>query len=135
MIESNFVVFEGGGFFLRPRRHGGGGLGNGADLEQLLALQLGVAPGADCFGAAQPAVRYNSPTWGGFRFETSMVRLTWCQRSWMIDARRATATRFIEHPSTDNSHFWDIAVFYTADWNSIKISLAGAYTWLRIQPA
>ena len=25
----------------------------------------------DCFGAAQPAVRYNSPTWGGFRFETS----------------------------------------------------------------
>ena len=38
------------------------------------------------------------------------------------------------HPSTDNSHFWDLALFYTADWNSIKISLAGAYTWLESNP-
>ena len=26
--------------------------------------------------------------------------------------------------------FWDVAVFYTADWNSIKLSAAAAYTWI-----
>ena len=26
--------------------------------------------------------------------------------------------------------FWDIAVYYTADWNSIKVSAAAAYTWI-----
>ena len=30
---------------------------------------------------------------------------------------------------TPDANFWDIAVFYTADWNSIKLSAAAAYTW------
>ena len=31
--------------------------------------------------------------------------------------------------TTPDSNFWDIAAFYTADWNSIKLSAAAAYTW------
>ena len=62
-----------------------------------------------------------------------LVPPTWCRRSWTrrgLDWQRL----WIIHPSTDDSHFWDIALFYTADWNSIKISLAGAYTWLESNP-
>ncbi len=59
-----------------------------------------------------PAVRYDSPTWGGFRFETS----------WGTNTLTPSGT-------TPDSNFWDIAAFYTADWNSIKLSAAAAYTW------
>jgi len=59
-----------------------------------------------------PSIRYDSPTWGGFRFETS-----WGKN---------TLTPFA---STTESNFWDVAVFYTGDWNSIKLSAAAAYTW------
>ena len=74
----------------------------------------------DCWGAAQPAVRYNSPTWGGFRFQTSYGKnqVTGAQR--LLTATTGT-------PDTD---FADIAVYYTADWNSIKVSAAAAYTWI-----
>jgi hypothetical protein len=58
-------------------------------------------------------VRYDSPTWGGFRFETSYGK--------------NQVTGDVGTPDTD---FWDIAVFYTADWNSIKVSAAAAYTWI-----
>ena len=40
--------------------------------------------------------------------------------------------RFRQYPyqrSQPDANFWDIAVFYTADWNSIKLSAAAAYTW------
>ncbi len=36
---------------------------------------------------------------------------------------------------TSDSNFWDFALFYTADWNSIKMSLAGAYTWMETDAA
>jgi hypothetical protein len=68
----------------------------------------------DCWGVAQPAVRYDSPTWGGFRFETS------------YGTNAATGPFF----NANDSDFWDIAVFYTGDWNSIKLSAAAAYTWI-----
>ena len=111
VIESNAVFFEGAGFFLRPN----GALGDDyASLSTLSLLNLtnctngGGGVGADCFGAPRPAVRYDSPTWGGFRFETSYGT--------------------VEVPNTPDHNFWDIAVFYTADWNSIKLSAAYAYT-------
>ena len=85
------------------------------------ALALGI--GTDCFGAAMPAVRYDSPTWGGFRFETS-----WGKN----DLTGGTAACFV-WPPTPEANFWDIAVFYTADWNSIKLSAAAAYTWQESQ--
>ena len=69
VIESNFVMFEGGGFWLKPKN---GGQLNGISWNNFLLCNSAVAPGSDCFGAAEPAVRYDSPTWGGFRFETSV---------------------------------------------------------------
>ena len=32
--------------------------------------------------------------------------------------------------TTRDFNFWDIAAFYTADWNSIKLSAAYAFTWI-----
>ena len=67
------VWFEGAGFFLRPKGAWQtyrplSGLTWG---DFLLCQGLGAGIGVDCWGVAQPAVRYDSPTWGGFRFETS----------------------------------------------------------------
>src|SRR5665811_1556074 len=73
VIESNFVFFEGTSFFLRPNGAGSGfaGLSGLTYGDFATCSGLGANIGADCFGAAMPAVRYDSPTWGGFRFETS----------------------------------------------------------------
>jgi hypothetical protein len=89
----------------------------------------------DCWGAAQPAVRYDSPTWGGFRFETSygknQLTSAFGNAPFLfegIGTDFATGNAFdIDSSELD---FWDIAVFYTADWNSIKVSAAAAYTWI-----
>ena len=116
VIESNSVFFEGASFLLRAKGapKGPNGLdANGLAWEDFLRCQgLGLGIGTDCFGAAMPAVRYDSPTWGGFRFETSWGKNDLTQFS-----------------TTPESNFWDIAAFYTADWNSIKLSAAAAYTW------
>ena len=50
---------------------GGGGLSTLTWGDFLRCQGLGAVIGVDCWGVAQPAVRYDSPTWGGFRFETS----------------------------------------------------------------
>ena len=112
VIESNSVFFEGASFILRPKgaRKGLSGLDNGIAWGAFLSCQgLGAGLGTDCFGAAQPAVRYDSPTWGGFR-------------SRPLGARRSLTSQF-DIPSPD-SNFWDMALMYTADWNSIKLSAA-----------
>jgi hypothetical protein len=115
VIESNAVEFEGGGFFLRNKGKGGAGFTadslTAADFMICQGLSAGI--GADCWGNPQPAVRYDSPTWGGFRFETSYG-----------------TNNLTPVGNTPDNNFWDIAGFYTGDWNSIKISLAGAYTWI-----
>jgi hypothetical protein len=111
VIESNAVFFEGAGFFLRPKGALGSDYGSlaGISLLQLTSCTNGGGGvGADCFGAPRPAVRYDSPTWGGFRFETSYGT--------------------VETENTPDHNFWDVAIFYTADWNSIKLSAAYAYT-------
>ena len=74
------------------------------------ARALALAIGADCFGGAQTAVRYNSPTWGGFRFETS-----WGKQN-LTSGRK---TFFIFPLFSPEFNFWDFAAFYTADWNII----------------
>jgi hypothetical protein len=120
VIESNSVFFEGASFILRPKGAvvgGFGGLDNGLTWGDFLLCQgLGAGLGTDCFGAAQPAVRYDSPTWGGFSFQTS----------W---GKQEAINPIIGIPSTE-SNFWDLAVMYTADWNSIKLSAAYTYTWM-----
>jgi hypothetical protein len=130
VIESNFVGFEGGGFALRTK---GGGV-PGATWNDYWLCSSAAAPGADCFGTAEPAVRYDSPTWGGFRFETSYG--TYDVVPAILDERASQflTEAFFDHPPTRDSNFWDIAGFYTGDWNSIKISLAAAYTWLEANP-
>jgi hypothetical protein len=145
VIESNFVGFEGAGFFLSPAK-GSGNVISGARWIDFWGTNTLIAPGADAFGAAQPAVRYDSPTWGGFRFETSygtaslvpqlldqLVGDYPCTTGVINCSGDGTVLGdFI--PGTDDSHFWDVALFYTADWNSIKLSLAAAYTWLEALP-
>jgi hypothetical protein len=79
----------------------------------ILCQGLGAGIGVDCFGGPQSAVRYDSPTWGGFRFETSYGE-----------------NQGLDGIDASDQDFWDIALFYTADWNSIKVSLAAAYTWI-----
>jgi len=122
VIESNGVFFEGGSFFLRPKGGKGGAFNtlstlNWGNFLQCQGTALGI--GVDCFGAAQAAVRYDSPTWGGFRFETS-----WGKQALTGVPSVVPGTR------SPDQNFWDIAGFYTGDWNSIKVSLAGAYTWM-----
>jgi hypothetical protein len=144
VIESNAVFFEGNGFFLRPK----GNRGNLAGLSQLtwgdfLTCNGFVASpgiGADCFGNAQPAVRYDSPTWGGFRFETSYGKNQAGQDASIIfneaqfeDGNQSEA--WFDQANTSDYDFWDIAVFYTGDWNSIKVSAAAAYTWIETSVA
>ena len=128
MIESNFVAFEGGGFTARNSK------GANASFNAFWLCSSAVAPGADCFGAAQPAVRYDSPTWGGFRFETSYGTASVVPQILDNDASASLNDIFFDHPSTDDSHFWDAAAFYTADWNSIKLTAAYAFTWLESNP-
>jgi predicted porin len=114
VIESNFVFFEGNGFILRPE--GGGGLNTtGLTWGSFLTCPgLGAGIGADCWGAAQPAVRYDSPTWGGFSFKAS------------YGANRLTGPFAL----ADDSDFADVAVFYANDWGNWKVSAAYAFTWI-----
>jgi hypothetical protein len=135
VIETNAVWFEGPAFFLRPK--GQGGTVGGAGLPGLTSLTwgdflrcqgLGANIGADCWGVAQPAVRYDSPTWGGFRFEASYGKnqLT----GPVLTALQPFATSHLDFIDTTDTDFADVAVFYTGDWNSIKLSAAASYTWI-----
>jgi hypothetical protein len=116
VIESNAVFFEGNSFLLRATGTGGG-LGGLAWGNFIQCSGLGAGIGTDCWGAAQPAVRYDSPTWGGFRFETS------------YGTNELTGDTF-PLTTADDTDFWDIAVFYNGDWGNFKVSAAYAYTWI-----
>ena len=105
IIESNAVLFEGPGFFLSGG-HGNGHFGlqgltwsNFTHCDSVAPIGAGI--GADC-NTALPvnAVRYDSPTFGGFSVSTSMGEQT----------------------------FYDVAAKYAADWNSIKVSAAVGYS-------
>jgi hypothetical protein len=141
VLESNAVLFEGPSFFLRPKGQGNSvgtsvlgtatlpGLVGVAWGDLLRCQGIGGGIGADCWPAAQPAVRYDSPTWHGLRFETSYGKneltgplLTSGPIVTGTDGRLA----FVDASDTD---FWDISVFYTATWNSLALSAAYAFTW------
>ena len=128
VIESNFVGFEGGGFTAKNSK------GASPSFNAFWLCDSLVAPGADCFGAAQPAVRYDSPTWGGFRFETSYGTALAVPAILDDDASQTLNDAFFDHPRTPDSNFWDAAAFYTADWNSVKLTAAYAFTWLESNP-
>ncbi len=122
VIESNAVFFEGNFFRLRPKGTGVGGVPGlaAANWGAFFACQgLGANIGADCWGAAQPAVRYNSPTWGGFSFKTSYGNNAFTGGG--IPAFGLTSSDF---------DFWDAAVFYAGQWGNWKVSAAYSYTWI-----
>ena len=110
VIESNFGVLRGRRLLHCGRRAAiqryRGLTPSCAGTTSCSASSGGRRLAADCFGAAQPAVRYDSPTWGGFRFETSYGTATWCRR---FSTRRRDYRLVFDHPSTDDSDFWDIA--------------------------
>ena len=126
VIESNSVVFENGGLPLRPAGAKAGLL----DWNSLLNCSSQYAPGADCFGTANEAVRYDSPTWAGFRFETSYGTASVVPAVLNALGGQTNNPVFFNHPDTADSDFWDIAVFYNEDWGDFRVSAAYAYTWL-----
>jgi hypothetical protein len=102
VIESNAVLFDGAGMFLRPQ-----GTKNSNDLASdftwgniVQCLGRGGGVGADCAGYPYNGVRYDSPTWGGFSVSSGYYE----------------------------DDVWDVAVKYAADWNSIKVSAAAGFT-------
>ncbi len=117
VIESNAVFFEGAGFFMRP---GGNSNLAGVTWNTFLGCNgLGAGIGADCWGGPQPAVRYDSPTFGGFRLEASYGTNTG-----LADESGAPLT------TSPNGNFADVAVFYNGDWGAFKTSAAYSYTWV-----
>jgi hypothetical protein len=102
LIESNGVIFDGGGMFVRPKR-----VINSNDMANefnWLAVTNctsgGSVGGVDCpTGVDGNGVRYDSPTWFGFSVSGG------------------------EYENTE----WDAAVKYAADWNwwgGLKVSAA-----------
>src|SRR6476620_1365787 len=92
VIESNAVLFDGAGMFVRPR-----GVKNSNDLagdftwlNVVTCLAGGGGVGADCAGYPYNGVRYHTPTWAGF----------------------SVSTGYYEDDA------WDVALKYAADWNS-----------------
>jgi hypothetical protein len=103
IIEANGVVFDGAGFFIRPK-----GVKNSNDLatdfkwgQVLTCISGGGGVGADCpTGLDGNGFRYDSPTWFGF----------------------SVSGGYYEDDE------WDVAVKYAADWNNFKVSAAYGFT-------
>jgi hypothetical protein len=106
IIEANGVIFDGGGFFVRPK-----GTKNSNDLIQdfkwsqvLTCIAGGGGLGADCStGLDGNGFRYDSPTWWGF----------------------SVSGGYYEDDE------WDVALKYAADWNwwgGMKFSAAWGFT-------
>ena len=104
VIESNAVVFDGAGMFVRPKgAKNSNDLANDFDWGAVLTANTdGGGLGADCNGYPQNGFRYDTPTWCGFSVSASY----------------------------GEDDMWDVAVKYAADWNSIKVSAAAGYTQL-----
>ncbi len=113
LVPANWVVFEGAGFFLRDFGGSAGtfvdtdGTGSLAGLngkntnatwnDLVNCLHGGVA--GDCNGGTREAVRYDSPTFGGFSVSAS----------WGSD------------------DFWDVAARYAGEFGGFKVAAAAAY--------
>jgi len=105
LVPANWVIFDGAGFFLRS--NGVTSSGNTVPLATDLKwgdvascghTSLGIA--ADCNGVPLNAIRYDSPTFGGFSVSAS----------WGED------------------DFWDVAARYAGEFNGIKVAVAAAYS-------
>jgi hypothetical protein len=89
LVPANYVPFDYGGFFLRNNATGA-----------LTATPIaGIFKHIDWNGIPLNAVRYDSPTFGGFS-----VSASWGQ-----------------------DDFWDVAARYAGEWSGFKVAFAGAY--------
>jgi hypothetical protein len=104
LVPANWVLFDGPGFFLRDEAGRfvptgvGGNLLTWGDIAFCHHIGAGIA--ADCNGVPLNSVRYDTPTIHGFSFAAS----------WGAD------------------DFWDVAARYAAEWNSVKVAAAVAYS-------
>jgi hypothetical protein len=104
IIEANAVLFDGNGFFIRPK-----GVKNSNDLLSgdfkwsavTTCIAGGGGTGADCStGLDGNGFRYDSPTWYGF----------------------SASSGYYEDDE------WDVAVKYAQDWGNFKVSAAYGFT-------
>ncbi|MCB1505953.1 MAG: porin [Hyphomicrobiaceae bacterium] len=96
LVPANWLVIEGTSFLTLEN-----GVRNGftwGDFHHCGHISLGIA--ADCNGVPWNAVRYDSPTFGGFSVSAS----------WGED------------------DFWDVAARYAGEFNGIKVAIAAAYS-------
>jgi len=102
IIESNAVLFEGAGFRLNPsgNRAGTAGLTAAAWGSFLFCQTANAGIGADCNGVPYSAVRYDTPTFGGFSVSTSY----------------------------GEDDIYDVALKYAGEFGNMKVSAAGGYT-------
>ncbi|MCC0059627.1 MAG: porin [Hyphomicrobiaceae bacterium] len=117
VIESNVVFFEGGSFIMRPKGAASGFNGIspvGLTWNAFTNCSLVGGVGGDCYGAPQNGIRYDSPTWGGFRFEASYTD---------VYQNNRFGSGLLEAPEV-----WDLAVFYNGDLGDFKLSAAYSYT-------
>ena len=110
LVPANWLMIEGAGFGLRVSSIGISGLGSinlgglqtgigwGAGVGHCQHISAGIA--ADCNGVPLNAVRYDSPTFGGFSVSAS----------WGED------------------DFWDVAARYAGEFNGVKIAVAAAWS-------
>ncbi|MCB1519896.1 MAG: porin [Hyphomicrobiaceae bacterium] len=106
LVPANWVIFDGLGFAQRSGGltfSGSAGAPVAGDLiwgEIGFCHHIGAGIAADCNGIPQNAVRYDSPTFGGFSVSAS----------WGED------------------DFWDVAARYAGEFNGVKIAVAGAWS-------
>lgn len=110
LVPANWLMVEGSSFGLRVSNisfSGGGsinagginiGIPWGAGIAHCQHISAGIA--ADCNGVPLNAVRYDSPTFGGFSVSAS----------WGED------------------DFWDVAARYSGEFNGVKVAIAAAYS-------
>jgi predicted porin len=92
-------VFEGNNFFLRSAGGGENGLEGSIWGASLLCASGVGGIGTDCNGLPLNAIKYDTPTFGGFSFSAS----------WGED------------------DFWDVAARYANTWGNFKVSAAVGY--------
>ena len=128
VIESNAVGFELSSFALAPNGSPGTGFASysGLAVGSFTNCNSGVGPiGVDCFGAPQSGVRYDTPTWGGFRAEVGYSNY--------LDNLLTRKGAVLNSPAglgvyNTTPEAFDLAVFYNGEFGNFKTSAAYSYT-------
>jgi len=101
LIPANWVLFDGASFLVRPSGgpSGSAGLADAAWGAFAFCHHIGAGIGADCNGVPESAVRYDSPTIGGFSVSASYGEI-----------------------------FWDVAARYRGTLGDFNVAVEGAFS-------